>query len=52
MAAGLSGHGFMLAPAIGRIVAGALAGERDPLLAHFARARFERSELVLETQIV
>ncbi len=52
VAAGLSGHGFMLAPAIGRIVAEGLAGERDPLLAHFSHARFGRSELVLETQIV
>jgi sarcosine oxidase subunit beta len=52
VAAGLSGHGFMLAPAIGRLVAGAVSGEDDPLLEHFSQARFEQSELVLETQIV
>jgi sarcosine oxidase subunit beta len=52
VAAGLSGHGFMLAPAIGRLMADALAGERDPVLEHFSQARFARSGLVLETQIV
>ena len=52
VAAGLSGHGFMLAPAIGRLLAAAVAGERDPVLGHFSQARFERSELILETQIV
>ena len=51
VAAGLSGHGFMLAPAIGRLVAGAVSGERDPALDHFSGARFDQ-ELVLETQIV
>jgi sarcosine oxidase, subunit beta len=52
VAAGLSGHGFMLAPAVGRLVAGAIAGARDPVLDHFRHDRFERSALALETQIV
>ncbi|HWE80515.1 MAG TPA: FAD-binding oxidoreductase [Gaiellaceae bacterium] len=52
VAAGFSGHGFMIAPAIGRIVAAAVSGDRDPVLEQFSHARFERSELVLETQIV
>jgi glycine/D-amino acid oxidase-like deaminating enzyme len=52
VAAGLSGHGFMLAPAIGRLVAGAIAGERDPLLDHFTLARFDRADLAPETQVV
>ena len=52
VAAGFSGHGFMIAPAVGRLVSGAILGHRDPLLEHFSLARFERSELVAETQIV
>jgi sarcosine oxidase, subunit beta len=52
LAAGFSGHGFMLAPAVGRLVADAVAGHRDPVLDHFSQARFERSELLVETQIV
>lgn len=52
VAAGFSGHGFMFAPAVGRLVSGAILGHRDPLLEHFSLARFEQSELVLETQIV
>ena len=52
VAAGFSGHGFMVAPAVGRLVSGAILGNRDPLLEHFSLARFERSELVRETQIV
>ena len=52
VAAGFSGHGFMFAPAIGRLMADALGGERDPVLEHFSLARFERSEIVRETQVV
>ncbi len=39
-AAGLGGHGFMLAPAIGRLVAAAALGEATPELAPFAPGRF------------
>jgi sarcosine oxidase subunit beta len=52
VAAGFSGHGFMLAPAVGRLVAEAVAGRRDPVLDHFTHDRFERTALELETQIV
>lgn len=41
VAAGFSGHGFMLAPAIGRRLADLVLGQRpDPDLASFALARF------------
>ncbi len=52
VAAGLSGHGFMIAPAVGRLMAAAIGGERSPLLAHFSHARFERVELAAETQVI
>ena len=53
LAAGFSGHGFMIAPAVGRIVAdGVLAVGRDMALDAFALDRFERGDLVPELQIV
>ena len=53
VAAGFSGHGFMIAPAIGRIVADALlTGRRDPALDAFAPDRFARGSLAPELQIV
>ena len=53
VAAGFSGHGFMIAPAIGRIVADALlTGRRDPALDAFALDRFARGSLAPELQIV
>jgi sarcosine oxidase subunit beta len=53
LAAGFSGHGFMLAPAIGRRLAAAVAGEAlDELLEPFALERFERGELDRERQLV
>ena len=53
VAAGFSGHGFMLAPAIARIVAGAvLGGEADPALAVLDAARFAEDRLVPEPAIV
>jgi sarcosine oxidase subunit beta len=53
VAAGFSGHGFMIAPAVGRMVADAvLAGRRDPALDSFALDRFARGHLVPELQIV
>jgi sarcosine oxidase subunit beta len=53
VAAGFSGHGFMLAPAIGRRVADAVLGRPlDPLLDAFAPDRFARGRLEVEMQTV
>ena len=53
LAAGFSGHGFMIAPAIGRVVAEAITrGSRDPLLESLALERFDRAKLDPELQIV
>jgi sarcosine oxidase subunit beta len=53
VAAGFSGHGFMIAPAVGRIVAEALlTGRRDPALDALALDRFARGSLSPELQIV
>ncbi len=53
VASGFSGHGFMIAPAVGRIVADAvLEGHHDPALDFFALDRFGRGTLVPELQIV
>jgi glycine/D-amino acid oxidase-like deaminating enzyme len=53
VAAGFSGHGFMIAPAVGRIIADALlTGRRDPALDAFALDRFARGSLAEELQIV
>ena len=47
--AGFSGHGFMMAPAIGRRVAGAVAGSPvDALLEAFAPARFAQGATISE----
>jgi sarcosine oxidase subunit beta len=53
VAAGFSGHGFMLAPAVARIVAGAVLGEPpDPVLTVLDAARFAEGRLVPEPAIV
>lgn len=53
VAAGFSGHGFMIAPAVGRIVAEAvLTGVYDAALESFALDRFGRGNLIPELQIV
>jgi sarcosine oxidase subunit beta len=53
IAAGFSGHGFMLAPAIARRLAAAIAGEPvNELLAPFAPARFARGELEPERRVI
>ena len=53
VAAGFSGHGFMLAPAVGRIVAEAVAGTaEDEALAILDPARFMEGRLVPEQQVV
>jgi sarcosine oxidase subunit beta len=53
VAAGFSGHGFMMAPEIGRGVAAILLGD-DPggEIAKLAPDRFERGALLPETQVV
>lgn len=52
LAAGFSGHGFMMAPAVGRSLAAALDGEETRYLDELSVERFERRELLLEQQSV
>jgi sarcosine oxidase subunit beta len=53
VAAGFSGHGFMLAPAVARIVADAVLGAPlDPALTILGVDRFAQDRLVPERQLV
>jgi sarcosine oxidase subunit beta len=53
VAAGFSGHGFMLAPAVGRILADAITGNgEDEALQVLSPARFAAGRLVPEPQVV
>jgi sarcosine oxidase, subunit beta len=53
VAAGFSGHGFMIAPAVARILADAiLDGRRDEALSVLDVARFAENRLVPEPQLV
>ena len=53
LAAGFSGHGFMIAPAVGRMVAEALTdGTPDPLLEELGVERFAGDDLEPELQVV
>lgn len=53
VAAGFSGHGFMMAPAAGRALAAALAGGADePWLQALSPARFGTGRLLVERQVV
>jgi sarcosine oxidase subunit beta len=52
VAAGFSGHGFMIAPAVARIVADAVAGSSDPVLETLGVERFAAGRLVPEPQLV
>jgi sarcosine oxidase subunit beta len=53
IAAGFSGHGFMIAPAVARILADALLGEpADEALGILDVARFEESRPMPEPQLV
>lgn len=52
VAAGFSGHGFMIAPAVARIVADAVLGRRDAVLDVLGVERFATGRLVPEPQLV
>jgi len=53
VAAGFSGHGFMIAPAVARILADAvLGGAHDPALEMLDARRFAENRLVPEPQLV
>ncbi|MCP9485701.1 MAG: FAD-binding oxidoreductase [Gaiellaceae bacterium MAG52_C11] len=52
VAAGFSGHGFMIAPAVARILADAVEGRLDPILDVLDLARFQESRLLPEPQVV
>lgn len=53
IAAGFSGHGFMMSPVVGSSLAGAIAGEPpNDYLRGFALDRFARGELIPEPAIV
>jgi sarcosine oxidase subunit beta len=52
VAAGFSGHGFMIAPAVGRIVADGVAGERDTVLDILDSRRFQEGRTVPEPQVI
>jgi sarcosine oxidase subunit beta len=53
VAAGFSGHGFMIAPAVARILADVvLNDESDPVLATLDAGRFAENRLVPEPQLV
>ena len=52
LAAGFSGHGFMLAPAVGEIMANLIAGlKSDPILQDFSLQRFRASSAIEGLQI-
>ncbi|HEV7640612.1 MAG TPA: FAD-binding oxidoreductase, partial [Gaiellaceae bacterium] len=53
MAAGFSGHGFMLAPAVGQRVAGSVLGsEPDDALVQLSFDRFQKGSLHRELETV
>lgn len=53
IAAGFSGHGFMLGPAVGRIMAAKMLGKEPPIdVSVLNLGRFARGELVLEPSVV
>ena len=46
------GGGFMIAPAVGRIVAGAVVGDDDTVLAILDSRRFQEGRTVPEPQVI
>jgi sarcosine oxidase subunit beta len=52
-AAGFSGHGFMISPMIGRLMAEVITGQTPSLpVGMFDAGRFERGELFIEPSVV
>jgi sarcosine oxidase subunit beta len=52
VAAGFSGHGLMIAPAVARLVGDAVVGKRDPLLEVLDPLRFSEGRLLPEPQVI
>jgi sarcosine oxidase subunit beta len=52
LATGFSGHGFMIAPAVARVIADAIDGRRDEALDVLGPERFAAGRLVPEPQLV
>jgi glycine/D-amino acid oxidase-like deaminating enzyme len=53
VAAGFSGHGFMLAPAVGRIIAQVIAlGREDEALHVLDAGRFAEARMLPEPQVL
>lgn len=52
VACGFSGHGFMIAPAVARIVVDAVLGDRDTVLDVLDANRFDEHRLVAEPQLI
>ena len=52
VAAGFSGHGFMIAPAVARILADEIEGRHDEALDVLGVRRFEEDRLIPEPQVV
>lgn len=52
VAAGFSGHGFMIAPAVARVLADAIEGRRDEVLDALGADRFAAGRLVPEPQLI
>lgn len=52
VAAGFSGHGFMIAPAVARLLADAVEERHDPVLELLDLARFEEGRPLSESQVV
>lgn len=52
MAVGFSGHGFMIAPMVGIVMAEMIAGEELSMKLDLDLGRFDRGELILEPSVV
>lgn len=52
IAAGFSGHGFMIAPMTGEIMAQKIVGEKPTIDLDLTLNRFDRGELILEPSVV
>lgn len=52
VACGFSGHGFMISPAVARLIVDALEGGRDDVLDVLDAGRFADDRLVSEPQLI